>query len=114
MQGLLVSIYPSIDASTISKNLGGQEVDRMAEMAAEMPRTVDCWTPYDEPNGFARKGNTEDIVTLHTSRLIPILNAAVAAMVAAATTELQSDPRPSSTLAEALYIRSCDLGQNKC
>jgi hypothetical protein len=42
------------------------------------------------------------------------LNAAVAAMVAAATTELQSDPRPSSTLAEALYIRSCDLGQNKC
>jgi hypothetical protein len=42
MQGLLVSVYPSIDASTISKNLGGQEVDRMAGMAAEMPRTVDC------------------------------------------------------------------------
>ncbi len=37
MQGLLVSFYPSIDASTISKNLGGQEVDRMARMAAEMP-----------------------------------------------------------------------------
>ncbi len=32
MQGLLVSVYPSIDASTISKNLGGQEVDRMAGM----------------------------------------------------------------------------------
>jgi hypothetical protein len=42
IQGLLVSVYPSIDASTISKNLGGQEVDHMAGMAAEMPRTVDC------------------------------------------------------------------------
>jgi hypothetical protein len=42
MQGLLVSVYPSIDASTISKNLRGQEVDRMGGMAAEMPRTVDC------------------------------------------------------------------------
>jgi len=42
MQGLLVSVYPSIDASIVSKNLGGQEVDRMAGMAAEMPRTVDC------------------------------------------------------------------------
>ncbi len=42
MQGLLVSVYPSIDASTISKNHGGKEVDRMAGMAAEMPRTVDC------------------------------------------------------------------------
>ncbi len=102
MQGLLVSVYPSIDASAISKNLGGQEVDRMAGMAAEMPRTVDCWTLYDEPNGFARKGNTEDIVTLHTSWLISVLSAAIAAMVAVATTELQSDPRPSSTPAEAL------------
>jgi hypothetical protein len=36
-----MQVYPSIDASIISKNLGGQEVDRMAEMAAEMPRTVD-------------------------------------------------------------------------
>ncbi len=42
MQGLLVSVYPSIDASTISTNLGGREVDRMAGMATEMPRTVDC------------------------------------------------------------------------
>jgi hypothetical protein len=42
MQGLLVSVYPSIDASTISKNLGGQEVNRQAGMAVEMPRTVDC------------------------------------------------------------------------
>jgi hypothetical protein len=57
---------------------------------------------YDEPNGFARKGNTEDIVTLHTSWLISVLSVAVAAMVATTTTELQSDPRPSSTLAEAL------------
>jgi hypothetical protein len=32
MQGLLVSVYPSIDALTIFKNLGGQEVDRMAGM----------------------------------------------------------------------------------
>jgi len=42
MQGLLVSICPSIDASTISKNLGGQEVNHMVGMAAEMPRIVDC------------------------------------------------------------------------
>jgi len=42
MQGLLVSVYPSIDASTISKNLGGQKVDRMVGMAVEMPRIVDC------------------------------------------------------------------------
>jgi hypothetical protein len=41
MQGLLVSVCPSIDALAISKNLGGQEVDCMAGMAAEMPRTVD-------------------------------------------------------------------------
>jgi len=57
---------------------------------------------YDEPDGFARKGNTEDIVTLHTSWLISVLSATVAAMVATATTELQYDPRPSSTPAKAL------------
>jgi hypothetical protein len=42
MQGLLVLVCPSIDASAISKNLGGQEVDCMAGMVAEMPGNVDC------------------------------------------------------------------------
>jgi hypothetical protein len=42
MQGLLVLVCPSIDASAISKNLGSQEVDHMAGMAVEMPRTMDC------------------------------------------------------------------------
>jgi hypothetical protein len=46
--------------------------------------------------------------------LISVLNAAVVAMVGAVTTELQFDPRPSSTPAKALYIGSCDLGQSKC
>jgi hypothetical protein len=41
MQGLLVSVCPSIDALTISKNLGGQEVDCMVGMAAEMLGIVD-------------------------------------------------------------------------
>ncbi len=86
----------------------------MVGMAAETPRTVDCWALYDEPNGFDKKGNTEDIVALHTSWLISVLNAAVVAMVGAVTTELQFDPRPSSTPAKALYIGSCDLGQSKC
>ncbi len=72
MQGLLVLICPSIDASAISKNPGGQEVDCMAGMAAEMPGIVDCWALYDEQDGFAKKGNTEDIVALHTSWLIPV------------------------------------------
>jgi hypothetical protein len=42
MQGLLVSVCPSIDALVISKNLGGQEVYCMVGMAAEMLGTVDC------------------------------------------------------------------------
>jgi hypothetical protein len=57
----------------------------------------ELWIAEPEP-----KGNTEDKVALHTSWLIPALSAAVAAMVAAASTELQSDPKPSSTPAEAL------------
>jgi hypothetical protein len=44
------------------------------------------------------KGNTEDIVALHISWLIPASSVAVAAMVAAATTELQSDPSPHELL----------------
>jgi hypothetical protein len=42
MQGLLISVCPSIDASAISKNIRGQEVDYMVGMATEMPGTVDC------------------------------------------------------------------------